>query len=136
LTGSGDATPLLAAAPPAAQERTKVLPLGAPEDLPRRYGEAWTTVLPSTGEAFGLALLESLACGTPVVGNDNGALPELVSPTVGSLATPGDTDSLADACEQALELSRVNGIVDVCRDAARSYDWDTGIAPKLEAIYR
>lgn len=135
LSGSGDATPLLAAAPPAAQERTEVLPLDTPEDQPRRYGEAWATVLPSIGEAFGLALLESLACGTPVVGNDDCALPELVSPKVGALATAGDPVSLADACKQALELSRVNGIVDVCREAAGSYDWDAGIAPNLEAIY-
>lgn len=135
LSGSGHATRLLAAAPPAARERTDVLPIDTPEDQPRRYGEAWATVLPSTGEAFGMALLESLACGTPVVGNDDAALPELVSAKVGALATPGDSESLADACEHALQLSRVNGIVDVCRDAAGPFDWDSGIAPKLEAIY-
>jgi phosphatidyl-myo-inositol alpha-mannosyltransferase len=135
LSGSGDATRLLAAAPPAARERTEILPLDGPAEQSRRYGEAWATVLPSAGEAFGLALLESLACGTPIVGNDDAALPELVSPKVGALATVGDPGSLADACEHALELSRVNGIVDVCRDVAAAYDWDATIAPDLEAIY-
>ena len=136
LSGSGDPSELLAKAPPAARERTTVLPIGSPADQPARYGQAWATVLPSVHEAFGLALVESLACGTPIVGADDAALPELVRPGVGALATPGDAASLATACEAALGLASEPGITDRCRAAAEPYDWDRSVAPEIEALYR
>ena len=58
LSGPGDPSPLLAAAPREARERTEVLPLGTP-DMAHVYGQAWATVLPSVYEAFGLALVEA-----------------------------------------------------------------------------
>ena len=39
-------------------------------------------------EPFGLTLIEALASGTPVLGNQRGALPEIISAEVGRL---GDT---------------------------------------------
>src|SRR5258708_1559062 len=42
------------------------------------YGEAWVSALPAVDEAFGLALVESLACGTPVVGYAQGGIPEIL----------------------------------------------------------
>ncbi|MEJ7582558.1 MAG: glycosyltransferase family 4 protein [Acidimicrobiales bacterium] len=134
LSGPGDASTLLAAAPPAARERTEVLPLGSP-DLSATYGRAWVTVLPSVYEAFGLVLLESLACGTPVVAVDHSALPELVAPGIGELAAPEDPASLADACRRALRLAREPGIADRCRAAAEPHDWVLAVAPRIEALY-
>ena len=43
-----------------------------------RYGRAWATVLPSTDDSFGMALIESHACGTPIVVSTHGAPQELV----------------------------------------------------------
>lgn len=135
ISGPGDPEPLLAAAPPGARERVEVLGLGGAHDQATRYGRAWTTVLPSRDEVFGLVLLESLACGTPLVGTDHAAVPELVTPEVGSTFAPDDITGLADACVRSLQLSRTPGIVDVCRAAAAPYDWVTGLAPRLEALY-
>ncbi|MES4793150.1 MAG: hypothetical protein C4321_09370, partial [Chloroflexota bacterium] len=67
LSGPGDASALLAAAPPEARARTTVLPLGEPTAQHERYGRAWVTTLPSRGDSFGMVLVESLACGTPIV---------------------------------------------------------------------
>jgi glycosyltransferase involved in cell wall biosynthesis len=67
LSGPGDAEPLLAAAPPGARERTTVLGVGDAAEQGDRYGRAWATVLPSTDDSFGMALIESHACGTPIV---------------------------------------------------------------------
>jgi phosphatidylinositol alpha-mannosyltransferase len=134
LSGPGDPAPLLAAAPRAARERTEVLPLGTP-DMGGIYGRAWVTVLPAVYEAFGLVLLESLACGTPVVAIDHAGPPELVANGTGALAAPEDPRSLADACRRALSLSREPDIADRCRAAAAPFDWDAALAPRMEALY-
>jgi phosphatidylinositol alpha-mannosyltransferase len=135
LSGTGDAGPLLERASASVRDRVDVLPLGTP-DLAPLYSSAWATVLPSVHEAFGLSLLESLACGTPIVGVDHAALPELVEPGVGALARPHDAVSLAEACLQALDLSRAPDTVNRCRSAAEPYDWDRSVAPALLALYR
>jgi glycosyltransferase involved in cell wall biosynthesis len=46
-------------------------------DLPALYSAARLTVVPSVYEGFGLPLLESMACGTPVVSSRSASLPEL-----------------------------------------------------------
>jgi phosphatidylinositol alpha-mannosyltransferase len=134
LSGPGDPSALLASAPAEARARVERLPLGTP-DLSPVYGEAWATVLPSKWEAFGLVLLESLACGTPVVAADHASLPELVEPGTGALAAPEDPASLAAACLTALDLATHDGIVERCRARAAPYDWDAGIAPRFEELY-
>jgi glycosyltransferase involved in cell wall biosynthesis len=46
--------------------------------LVEAYRSASVTALPSVDEAFGLVLVESLACGTPAVGRRSGAIPEVL----------------------------------------------------------
>jgi glycosyltransferase involved in cell wall biosynthesis len=46
--------------------------------LPGLYSGAALFVLPSLDEGFGLSALEAMACGTPVLASDGGALPELL----------------------------------------------------------
>jgi phosphatidylinositol alpha-mannosyltransferase len=136
LCGPGDAGPLLAAAPPAARERTHVLGPGPLGEQPHRYGTAWVCALPSENETFGLVLVEALACGTPIVAADHAALPELVTPGVtGALSTFGDAASLAKACLEAIALARRSGTVDACRESARPYDWLSGVAPRCVDAY-
>ena len=78
LSGPGDAAALLAGAPAAARERTELLGVGDASAQHERYGRAWVTCLPSTHDSFGMALLESLACGTPLVTTTHSAPQELV----------------------------------------------------------
>ncbi|MBI4456216.1 MAG: glycosyltransferase family 4 protein [Acidobacteria bacterium] len=48
-------------------------------ELPRFYSSGHCFVIPSQAlEGFGLVILESLSCGTPVVGTKVGAIPELL----------------------------------------------------------
>jgi glycosyltransferase involved in cell wall biosynthesis len=135
ISGPGDAEPLVAGAPGAARERTEILPLGAPGDQPERYSRAGVMALPSVDEVFGLAYLEALACGTPVVATTSAAAPELVTPATGALAEPGNAQSVADALRIALDLARRPETREACRDFALPYDWRTGLAPRLEALY-
>jgi glycosyltransferase involved in cell wall biosynthesis len=49
-------------------------------------------------ESFGMAAVEAMACGRPVIATANGALPEVVEDGVtGTIVTPGDVAALADA---------------------------------------
>jgi glycosyltransferase involved in cell wall biosynthesis len=134
LVGPGDPRKLIDAAPAAARERTEVFAPGT-VDLCDTYSEAWATVLPSVSEAFGIVLIESLACGTPIVVSNDAAGPQLATPGVGVLVQPQDPAALADACLRALALARESDIRQRCRAAAEPYDWDTGVAPAVEALY-
>lgn len=49
----------------------------ADADLPALYAGATLLVLPSLEEGFGLPAVEAMACGTPVVVSNRGALPEV-----------------------------------------------------------
>ena len=64
--------------------------------LSRRIGAADVALSVCPGETFGLAVLEALACGTPVVTADRGGARELVDGTSGAWAAP-DPGALADA---------------------------------------
>ena len=49
------------------------------------------------------SLLESLACGTPVIASDLGSMHDIMTGTgAGLLCRPGDADALAEALRQAL----------------------------------
>jgi glycosyltransferase involved in cell wall biosynthesis len=71
----------------------------------RAYGEAWVAVLPAVDEAFGLVLLESLACGTPVVGYDD-LLAAFEQPALGSRSTAVAAASAAPSAEELAALER------------------------------
>jgi len=96
------------------------------------------TVLPSQHEAFGLCLLESLACGTPIVVlADGGGPAEILGGDDGVGVESGHSASdLADACEVALELSAAAGTVEACRAKAERYDWRRSIVPRMVEIYQ
>jgi glycosyltransferase involved in cell wall biosynthesis len=53
--------------------------------------------LPSLGEGFGLAALEAMACGRPVIATDVASLPEVVDDGVTGLLVRPLVDDLADA---------------------------------------
>ena len=137
LSGPGDPGSFLDAVPAEVARRVRVLGLGAAESQRERYGPAWVTCLPSTHDSFGMALLESLACGTPLVTTTHAAPHELVREGVtGELCPPDDPEALAAACLRAFALARKSGTASACRASAEPYDWDRGLAPLCERLYR
>jgi len=61
------------------------------------YSTSRLFLRPSYLEGFGLAILEALACGTPVIATRVGGIPEIISDgKEGYLVEPGDTMALAE----------------------------------------
>lgn len=106
------------------------------ERLARAYSEAWVAVLPSVGEAFGLVLVEALACGTPVVGYADAGIPEIVDrPAIGRLFHRLEPVSLVDALAGALELARDQATAAACRERAEEFS-RAHCVERYVALYR
>lgn len=65
------------------------------------YSAALMTIVPSFEEGFGLPVVESMACGTPVTCSHAASLPEIAGDDAVYFA-PGSADSMASAIEQLL----------------------------------
>jgi glycosyltransferase involved in cell wall biosynthesis len=80
-----------------------VLPFVDRATLAAVYRRGALLVMPSEREGFGLPLLESLACGTPVVASDIPALKEVGGDAVTYCAVVGDIDAWTAAIGALLE---------------------------------
>lgn len=76
--------------------REKIIPSGyiLNSDLPAIYSGAQTFIYTSLRESFGIPILESMACGTPIVTSNTSAMPEIAG-SGAMLAEPTDENSIA-----------------------------------------
>ncbi|MGY1781748.1 glycosyltransferase family 4 protein [Geodermatophilus sp. SYSU D01036] len=72
-------------------------------DLVRLLQTATVAAIPSLYEGFSLPAVEAMACGTPLVTTDAGALPEVVGSQAGLRVRAGDVDELTAALRLVLE---------------------------------
>lgn len=73
-------------------------------ELAELYASATICVTPSLYEGFGLPAIEAMACGTPVIVTDGGALPEVVG-EAGRVVSAGSGDALRGAMDELLHDS-------------------------------
>lgn len=92
-------------------------------------------VLPSVNEGFGIAIIEAMAAGVPVVSTDSGGIPEVVKPGTGILVPPKDPVALAEAIEASLELSSTTEIATAARQRVESEFSPGTYVDRLESIY-
>lgn len=103
-------------------------------DLPALYTGATLFVFPSLYEGFGLPVLESMACGTPVACSSTDALAE-VAGDAASLFDPLDTPGMAD-CLIALvsDPERLHSLKEDGLKRACMFSWEK-TASKTQLVY-
>ncbi len=72
------------------------------EELRRQLQHANAFVLPSRFEAFGIVLIEAMACGLPLIATRSGGPEEIVTPGSGYLVPAEDPTALASAMQQMI----------------------------------
>jgi glycosyltransferase involved in cell wall biosynthesis len=84
--------------PPVEAENVTVFGRVPLEAIAGHYAHSAVFCMPTQGDAFGIAFVEALSHGLPVVGTRLGAVPEIVQDgETGYLVEPGDVRGLADA---------------------------------------
>jgi glycosyltransferase involved in cell wall biosynthesis len=106
------------------------------EELPQALNAADALVLPSVAEAFGLVLVEAMACGLPVIAcRTPGPAAIVADGGTGWLIRPDDEDALVDALVSAAsdqEERRARGRR--AQKESRRYGW-AEIAPRFASLY-
>jgi alpha-1,6-mannosyltransferase len=99
-------------------------------DVAALLASADVVLSPGPVETFGLAALEALACGTPVVVNEQSALPEVVGDA--GVAVPGTAEAFADAVSRIMERPRVERRA-AARAKAEQFGWPKSVEGFLRA---
>jgi glycosyltransferase involved in cell wall biosynthesis len=118
------------------QDQVKFLGFLPDDDLPVAYQAADLTVMPSQSlEGFGLVLLESLACGTPVLCTPVGGMPEVIQGFSPQLIA---ADATAAGLQSSLDKILTGATPLPSREACRTYaethfNW-AGIVQRVQSV--
>ncbi len=137
MVGDGPERPRAAERAEALGVRPRVLFLGKHASVDELISCADLFLLPSSNESFGLAALEAMACGAPVVSSRVGGIPEVVTHgESGFLFEPGAVDEMAAAGVELLRDPRLKTrIVEAARSEAVERFGADAVVPLYEAHY-
>ena len=105
-------------------------------DLVLAYNAAELLVLPSLYEGFGFPAIEAMACRTPVVASNGGALPEIVADAA-LIFERGNAGELKDSIEQVLGNSRLRkSLISKGSENIRRFSWKETARKTLKVYER
>lgn len=134
LVGDGPEAPNVLSLADSLGLKDRVTFLGGQDMVESVLCKADLFLLPSASEAFGLAALEAMACGVPVVGSIVGGLPELVTNgEVGYLEPIGDVGAMA---RRSLEILSDDSLRDKMSKRAREIAVDNFPTEKIVNRYK
>jgi glycosyltransferase involved in cell wall biosynthesis len=118
-----------------ARNRSRIVQAGHVGDdtLPALYSAAELLALPSLYEGFGLPVLEAMACGTPVLVSNRGALPEIAGDAA-IVIEPTSVPDLVAGLRAALDPDLRDGRVACGRARAATFTWAKSGAETLRLI--
>jgi glycosyltransferase involved in cell wall biosynthesis len=107
------------------------------ERLIEYYSASDFSILPSLWEPFGIVLIESMACGCPVIATNVGGIPEIVTSDCGILVSPRSPKEIAIAANKLIgDKNLRRRLSKNARERVEKYfDFDL-IAEKVEQSYR
>ena len=110
--------------------------VGKQQDMEEIFAVADLFLLPSEYESFGLAALEAMAAGAPVVSSNAGGLPEIIiQGGCGYMANVGDTEAMSKhALDILMDDARLEQFKEAARAQARKFDIHN-IIPEYESLY-
>jgi len=103
------------------KDRVKFLGSVPHEELARYYGAADAMVLASSREGWANVLLESMACGTPVVATNIWGTPEVVSCKEAGVLVERDAPSISTGIQKLFEHYPDRNLT---RKYAENFSWD------------
>jgi len=115
----------------------KVHFIGRQDPVESLFGVSDLLLLPSETESFGLAALEAMACGVPVMSSDAGGLPELIEDGRCGILVPENGQE--QGIQKAVALLSNAAMLEQFRQASirRASDFSLDrVLPLYEALYR
>jgi N-acetyl-alpha-D-glucosaminyl L-malate synthase BshA len=117
--------------------RPRILFLGKHASVDELLSCADLFLLPSENESFGLAALEAMACGAPVVASNVGGIPEVVEHGVSGFLF--DPDALQDMADAGIALLSDPALWTRCSEAGRRVAVERfsaeAVVPAYERLY-
>lgn len=116
-------------------ERCHFLGHQPPELVANIHNIAHLSVMPSRSEGFGLAGLEAMGCGIPLITTHSGG-PE--SFAVGEVINPEQPQQLADAILKIVNLpeDEYQNLCLLAQHKAEEFSWKANVANRLELYFR
>lgn len=111
--------------------------LTSPDDIVAAYNAADAMVVPSLEDNLPNTVIESLACGTPVVAFATGGIPEMIEPgRNGFLASTGSSAELANGLALVLTHPDPMGLRQAAREWAEANFSETVVADQHLELYQ
>ncbi len=138
IVGEGDDRARLAriAARSGVSDAVRFLGYVSEEEKRMRLRRSWALIFPSAKEGWGIANVESAACGTPTIASDSPGLREsMVDGETGLLVPHGDYAALAEAMIRvATEPGLVDRLGSAGRRFATGFSWSDAAASTRDHI--
>lgn len=92
-------------------------------------------LFPSLKEAMGIAVVEAMLCGLPIVSTNVGGLPEVVNSEIGALVEPANPRSMADAALHIVNSNMIDQMGQRAANRAQNLFSISSMYSGVQAVY-